>query len=136
MTPSYVDHKQVDLSLQNQSNLSVNNNNENILKQSYYDIEMCKKCEKFRFERSHHCSICRKCVEKFDHHCFILNNCIGKKNYFYFVSYLFIVTSFSFIIFIMTLRIFAKYKSQLQLVRLNYSYFTYFKTFINDLYYI
>lgn len=78
---------------------------------------MCKKCEKFRFLRSHHCSICKKCVEKFDHHCFVLNNCIGGGNYQYFISYLFIVTSFSCFLFVMTIAVLYNFKRQMIEVR-------------------
>lgn len=53
-------------------------------------VEICKKCERYRPKRTHHCSICNKCVLKMDHHCFILNNCIGKTNYRYFLSFLFL----------------------------------------------
>ncbi len=31
--------------------------------------EYCLKCEAYKPERSHHCSICQKCVLKMDHHC-------------------------------------------------------------------
>ncbi len=62
------------------------------------DMRQCKKCDCFKDERTHHCSVCNKCVLKMDHHCVVLNNCIGEKNYKYFVSYLFNVTVNSFII--------------------------------------
>lgn len=37
----------------------------------------CKKCEKPKPPRAHHCSVCNKCVLKMDHHCPWINNCVG-----------------------------------------------------------
>ena len=62
------------------------------------ELQKCKKCDCYKDERTHHCSVCRKCVNKMDHHCVVLNNCIGENNYRYFVSYLFNVTINSFVI--------------------------------------
>jgi len=48
----------------------------------------CKKCNKPKPPRTHHCSICKKCVLKMDHHCPWLNNCVGLRNYRYFICFL------------------------------------------------
>jgi len=52
-----------------------------------YDSQ-CKKCNKPKPPRTHHCSICKKCVLKMDHHCPWLNNCVGYRNYRYFIGFL------------------------------------------------
>lgn len=48
----------------------------------------CKKCNKPKPPRTHHCSICKRCVLKMDHHCPWLNNCVGLRNYRYFICFL------------------------------------------------
>jgi len=44
----------------------------------------CKKCQKIRPERAHHCSVSKKCVLRMDHYCPWTGNCVGQKNYKYF----------------------------------------------------
>ena len=41
---------------------------------------MCDKCQKWKPERTSHCSICEICVPKMDHHCPWLGNCVGQHN--------------------------------------------------------
>jgi len=45
----------------------------------------CRKCDRFKPERAHHCSICNTCVLKMDHHCPWISNCVGHKNHRYFL---------------------------------------------------
>ena len=100
---SYVNQREVESRSSNSNaKISVQDQSESTFFNDEEQIEMCKKCEKFRFRRAHHCSVCNLCVDKMDHHCFILNNCIGKTNYVYFVSYLFLVTALSGIISLIT----------------------------------
>ena len=50
----------------------------------------CKKCNKFRPLRAHHCSTCGKCILKMDHHCPWIFNCVGyynQKTFFFFFFY-------------------------------------------------
>jgi len=42
---------------------------------------MCKSCDKWKPERTHHCSTCGKCVLKMDHHCPWVVNCVGFRNH-------------------------------------------------------
>lgn len=41
----------------------------------------CRKCENFKPDRSHHCSMCGRCVLRMDHHCVFINNCVGFMKY-------------------------------------------------------
>lgn len=52
-----------------------------------YDV--CKKCSKYRYPRSHHCNVCKACVSRMDHHCPWINNCVGLRNYRYYLCFVF-----------------------------------------------
>lgn len=63
-------------------------------------VIFCKKCEKERPERSHHCSTCKQCVLKMDHHCPWIANCVGYNNQKAFYLFLFYATVGDLIAFI------------------------------------
>eukprot|EP00164_Ancoracysta_twista_P000593 GFYU01000785.1.p1 GENE.GFYU01000785.1~~GFYU01000785.1.p1 ORF type:complete len:419 (-),score=70.61 GFYU01000785.1:188-1444(-) len=48
----------------------------------------CRKCQKSKPPRAHHCSICGTCILKLDHHCPWVNNCVGHFNHRYFIMFL------------------------------------------------
>jgi len=49
----------------------------------------CKRCNRPKPERTHHCHVCGRCVLKMDHHCPWVANCVGHRNHHYFVLFIF-----------------------------------------------
>ena len=64
--------------------MTTDNSVENNITTSLSSNSFCKKCNKDRPERSHHCSCCDKCILQMDHHCPWISNCVGEKNLKYF----------------------------------------------------
>ncbi|CAI2373969.1 unnamed protein product [Moneuplotes crassus] len=57
-------------------------------KDNYNYSLFCKKCNIYRYPRTHHCSVCNTCVFLMDHHCVWLDNCVGVNNMRYFLAFL------------------------------------------------
>jgi hypothetical protein len=49
----------------------------------------CKRCQAWKPERAHHCSVSGHCVLKMDHYCIWVVNCVGLLNYKHFLLFLF-----------------------------------------------
>ncbi|CAI2356715.1 unnamed protein product [Caenorhabditis sp. 36 PRJEB53466] len=48
----------------------------------------CEKCNYWKSERAHHCSVCEKCVLGMDHHCIWINQCVGSHNHRHFFLFI------------------------------------------------
>lgn len=57
--------------------------------------KLCETCNVYRPPRAKHCSFCNNCVEELDHHCPWTGNCIGKRNYFAFIRFIVLVTTYA-----------------------------------------
>jgi palmitoyltransferase len=48
----------------------------------------CKRCQAWKPERTHHCSVSGHCVLRMDHYCIWVVNCVGLLNYKHFLLFL------------------------------------------------
>jgi palmitoyltransferase len=48
----------------------------------------CKRCNGWKPERAHHCSVLGRCVLKMDHYCIWVVNTVGLLNYKFFVQFM------------------------------------------------
>uniref|UniRef100_A0A8R1DS94 Palmitoyltransferase n=1 Tax=Caenorhabditis japonica TaxID=281687 RepID=A0A8R1DS94_CAEJA len=48
----------------------------------------CEKCNYWKSDRAHHCSVCERCVLGMDHHCIWINQCVGLHNHRHFFLFI------------------------------------------------
>ncbi|CCD67187.1 Palmitoyltransferase [Caenorhabditis elegans] len=48
----------------------------------------CSKCNYWKSDNAHHCSVCEKCVLGMDHHCIWINQCVGLHNHRHFFLFI------------------------------------------------
>ena len=48
----------------------------------------CRKCDREKPPRAHHCSMCNSCFLRMDHHCPWVVGCVGFRNHKYFLNFL------------------------------------------------
>lgn len=48
----------------------------------------CRKCDRAKPSRAHHCKTCGTCILRMDHHCPWIGNCVGWRNQGHFVRFL------------------------------------------------
>lgn len=67
------------------------------------DAGICHKCTSLKVPRSHHCKVCGTCVLKMDHHCTWVGKCVGYFNYRFYFMFMFYVTNYCLLFFILSL---------------------------------
>ena len=65
-------------------------------------FRICRTCNVWKPDRSHHCSSCNICVLKMDHHCPWFAECVGFKNQKYFIQFLQYATVYSILVLSLT----------------------------------
>ena len=75
----------------------------NSLKRKVDLTKYCYKCFVLKSKTSQHCIICNCCYEGFDHHCYWINKCVAKNNFILFIIFLFNISSYLFIAFIINI---------------------------------
>ncbi|CAI5456055.1 unnamed protein product [Caenorhabditis angaria] len=48
----------------------------------------CEKCNYWKSQRTHHCSVCETCILGMDHHCIWINQCVGSHNHRHFFLFI------------------------------------------------
>eukprot|EP00730_Choanoeca_flexa_P001164 TRINITY_DN10510_c0_g1_i5.p1 TRINITY_DN10510_c0_g1~~TRINITY_DN10510_c0_g1_i5.p1 ORF type:complete len:192 (+),score=1.39 TRINITY_DN10510_c0_g1_i5:398-973(+) len=64
-------------------------------------VTSCQRCNCYRPQGAHHCSICQRCVLNMDHHCPWVNNCVGRHNQLHFVQFTFYICMSSLLMLIL-----------------------------------
>lgn len=102
---------------------------EEIEKRNY---TFCRKCNKKRPLRTHHCSICDKCIIRMDHHCPWINNCIGIKNYkMFYLLILYTTILFCFVFITLSYSIISGYNKKILIIDGFYIYNLFFLCLIS-----
>ncbi|UMM40008.1 hypothetical protein L5515_016809 [Caenorhabditis briggsae] len=86
--------------------------------------EFCDKCNYWKSDRTHHCSVCERCIYGMDHHCIWINQCVGSHNHRHFFLFVANLTLAASVI------IFAGFQSFYDHLFMEYSQYTFCTTIL------
>lgn len=86
--PGYVEHDSWAFPPVYKGHIQSENHNEVFETDLQGKLRFCAKCDQYKPDNAHHCSMCKHCIYRKDHHCPWINNCVGRDNMKYFFLFL------------------------------------------------